>query len=195
MQVILKLTKKHGPRKWLHNSTRNWVIRCFRLIGLYNYEIAQIWSIVLETLRHSKNNVSVVALWRSFSWRPGMTWYLSSDRYHWYLSDIYLISIKQEINVDFLHCIEHHLAMLHYWSLCSPTEFNFCFRCFKMPGRQKLGEKPEKNSRFATVHWIDELMWPRFLSWFCFVLALWEKSEDFKDFKDFIDFRNQIDIR
>ena len=126
----------------------------------------------------------------------------SSDRYHWYLSDIYLISIKQEINVDFLCCMDYHsgdaalcCCAVAFWSLCSSIElFNFCFPCFKMPGGQKLGEKLEKTPRFATVHWFDELMWPGFLSWFCFVLALrkkwrfqrfhrFQKSDRYQDFK------------
>ena len=38
LPVILQLTTKHGTfwcNTWDHNSTWNWLIRCFRLIGLY----------------------------------------------------------------------------------------------------------------------------------------------------------------
>ena len=131
-----------------------------------------------------------------------MTWYLSSDRYHWYLSDIYLISIKQEINVDFLiSCVVWNISLamrlcataLSVIHLCSHTEFTFGFHCFKMPGGQKLGAKAEKKLAFcySSLNWWTDVV-EFFLSWFCFVSARWEKSEDFKDF---IDFRNQIDIK
>ena len=45
-----------------------------------------------------------------------MTWKLSSDRYHWYLSDIYLKSIKQDFNIEILKSCagcNFSLAMLH----------------------------------------------------------------------------------
>ena len=45
-----------------------------------------------------------------------MTWKLSSDRYHWYLSDIYLKSIKQDFKIEILKSCDVcnvSLAMMH----------------------------------------------------------------------------------
>ena len=100
------------------------------------------------------------------------------------ITDIYLISIKQEINVDFLiSCVVWNISLAMRLCATALSVIDLCAliqnlvlvsTVLKCLVDRNWVQKLKKNSFFATVHWIDELMWSSF---FCHDFVLHQLDE------------------